>query len=188
MGINEPPKIKTLASQGPGLCCYLQLARGHRGWTDDRYGKRQLLVLDVCRSCTLVPVKLVSGDDDDNDDTTQYPEMVLGFRFFWSALSGIAGYQYPSLSLYPAHLTTQQSVHDRPNPALPAIDTRDVVYKRVPSPFTLIPSPLTYSRKLVTLLGEPGATLPSNPHSHLPSLRLFQPPITRVKPLADTYR
>ena len=113
--------------------------------------------------------------------------MVLGLRFFWSALSGIAGYFSRSMPAHPTYLTNQQGIHSHPNLALLATNTRDIVYKRVPAPFALISNPLAHSWKLAVVLGESGATVPSDSDSYLPSPALFQHPLARAKSLADTF-
>jgi hypothetical protein len=113
--------------------------------------------------------------------------MALGLRFFWTALSGIAGY-FPRFP--PAHptkyLTGQQGIYDHPNPPFLAVNPRDIVYKCLPAPFALIFNPLAHSRKSVVVLGESGAAILANSDPHLPSLGLFQPSLTRIKPVADT--
>jgi len=83
------------------------------------------------------------------------------------------------------YLTTQQGIHDYPNPALLTLNARNIVNKCVPAPLALVPNPLAYSRKSALILGESGATVPANSDPHFPSLGLFQHPLARVKPVAD---
>lgn len=111
--------------------------------------------------------------------------MALGLRFFWSALSGIAGYFHHFLPPHPTHLTSKQGIHDYSNPALLTLDARNIVDKRVPAPFALVSHPLAHSRKSALVLGEPGAAVPANSDPHLPSLGLLQPPLAGVKPVVD---
>ena len=111
--------------------------------------------------------------------------MALGLRFFWSALSGIAGYFSRSRPAHPTHLTTQQGIHGYPNPSLPTLDPRNVVGERVSPSFALLSNSLAYSRKSAVILGESGSTVPANTNPHLSSLGLFQSPLTRAKPMAD---
>ena len=86
---------------------------------------------------------------------------------------------------HPMYLTSPQGIHDCSNPALLALNARNIVDKRVPAPFALISNPLAYSRKSAVVLGESGSTVPTNSHSHLSPPGLFQPPLAGVKPVAD---
>lgn len=111
--------------------------------------------------------------------------MALGLRFLWSALSGIAGYFFRLLPAHSAHLTNKQGIHDHPNLALLAIDSRDIVDKRVPPPFALVSTPLALSWNSLVVLGESGTTIPSNSHSHLSPSGFFQPSLTRTELVVD---
>lgn len=112
--------------------------------------------------------------------------MPLGLRFFWSALSGIAGYFPPFPPADPTkYLTSQQGIYDHPNPPFPAVNPRDIVDKCVPAPFALIFNPLAHSRKSAVVLGESSTTIPANSDPYLPPLGLFQPSLTRIKPVAN---
>ena len=111
--------------------------------------------------------------------------MTLSLRFFWSALSGIAGYFLRFLPAHPTHLTSQQGIYDHSDPTLLAFDTSNVVDKRVPAPFALVSNPFAYSRKSTVVLGEPGSTVPANADPHLSSPGLFQPSFAGVKRMAD---
>lgn len=86
---------------------------------------------------------------------------------------------------HPTHLTSQQGIHDHPNLAVPAIDTRNFIYKRIPAPFALISNSLAHSRKSTVVLGESSATVPSNTNPYLPPLGLLQSSLTRAEPVAD---
>ena len=111
--------------------------------------------------------------------------MALGLRFFWSALSGIAGYSPRFQPAYPTYLTSQQGIHGYSNPALLTLDARNIIDERVPAPFALVSNPLAYSRQSALVLGESSVTVPANSDPHLPSPGLFQPPLAGAKPVAD---
>lgn len=111
--------------------------------------------------------------------------MALGLRFFWSALSGIAGYFFRLLPAHSTRLTNKQGIHDHPNLALLAIDSRDIVDKRVSPPFALISTPLTHSWDPLVVLGESGTTVPSNSHPYLSPSGFFQPPLATTEPVVN---